>query len=346
MKFKSLLIIGLINVSTGVFAQSIYEDRIVDKVELKHVDTINLTTNPDIEIFAVEGISISPDGKFAVTSEYEQTKFVKIDLETHKLNFFGGEKGKGPGEVLGVNSLVLDSLGVVYYADYNKGIIGKWHVEDGFLSETHRLGKGVSPHQITVCPNNDWIYLYSRSLTRNGLLHKYDKSFNKLNAFYTFSKDERSRDLHLPSAHFGRIDCDKHGNLYYGPNHIDGIKKFNPEGELIGEADIPGYEQTENLVVRDGRWMMINEEARKSTGQIHIVGNNLFASFSGRNKGKSWYAIIDVYDTSTMKYKYSIQFDFFFRWFDIAGSKLVILTEERESGDYILSVYNYQPILK
>jgi hypothetical protein len=87
---------------------------------------------------------------------------------------------------------------------------------------------------------------------------------------------------------------------------------------------------------KDGRWRVLNKEAKRSTGRIRAQNGKVFTSYSGSKS--TWLNIIDIYEDESLRYLESIYVEERFFNFDVSGDKRVTLSLN-ESGDYLL--YNY-----
>lgn len=312
-----------------VFAQN--NERIFVEGRLNLLNSITLS---DFNIYTAESLSLSPDGTFVVISDFSQEILAKIQLDDFKISFFGEDRGSGPGELLSISSTAIDDKNTIYLVDNSKLSISKWDTNLNFINEYSVFGRFVNPNLIALCSGVNLLHIYSMQYTRKGLFHTFDTSFNKINTFYKISdKEQRSGNIT-----YGPIACDAEGNFYYGPSYLDSIKKFSKDGEFVSEIDIIDYKSTEDLIKKEGKWIIRNKDALISSGDINSVEDKIVVSFSGTNKQN--YQIIDVYNVEPMEYLYSIEVDFPFRRMQVSKNKLVTISIDKH-GEYILNTYSH-----
>ena len=284
--------------------------------------------------YRLAGVSITYDADYAVINDLGQTKIYRVDLTSGDILVLGGTEGRGPGENLTMWETTVDMDGTIFVTDYDKRAVSKWDIHNGYITEFNKLGKHVIPARIAVCQGKDIVYMLSAQYWKNGLLHKYDKSMNRQGSFFKIEKEEENSWLVTD----GTLGCDGQGNLYYATMYQNFIRKFNPSGALVFEREVVDFEVNRDLVKREGRWITRNKHARVANGEMHVLNNFLFVSFSG-TKG-TVYGIVDIYDSNTSDYVSSIQFDRKFYSYDMVENTIVTLSED-ENGDDILSVYAY-----
>ncbi len=309
------------------------QDRIFKDVELAKSKEVMLS---DYGIYEPALLSVNDRGDLVIF-DYSEFKiaYTSIDELDFKL-FERGGRGRGPAEFQMVKDLKLDNEGNIYLTDRDKGTVVQWNTDGEFIKEFKPNKNLPSPARLTRCPNGT-IYVLSDQYGKKGIFHRVSEEGKLLNSFFKIKSFEKR----FPYYTDGRLSCDENEYLYHAPLYINEIKKFNTKGEIIFEIPVYGFEENENIMIKDGRFYEPASDVRRATGDIIVRNGKMIVGYSGRKDMNS--KLLDVYSSEDGKYEYSIEVPYLFNEVAVT-SKNIILFRESTSGEYYITVFNYNGI--
>src|SRR5690554_5780315 len=287
----------------------------------------------DYKLEAIEEIMLSDYDMFnpglpAITSD---NKLVLFDFNLYKLFIYNsdltnvqrfGNRGRGPSELGQIFDIDVNSQGEILLLDTSNNKIIKVD-SNGAFKEEIPIGSGsIRPSRFTVCKKNNLMYVLSSQNSRDGFLHQYDKQGSLKRSFNKIKVNALKFVYHTD----GRLECDDAGNLYYATLAVNEIKKYNTNGDLVYNMPVFDSVPNEKITERDGKFVSLNPNATRFSGNIYYIDEKLYVAYSG--EAKNSFRLIDVYNEDRQEYSHSIQLPYKFRGFAITKDKIVILRED------------------
>lgn len=324
---KKAFLITLLYFSISISTLS--QERIYKEIGLSLINDINLA---DEGIFKVHSLAIN-NKEDVVLFDFGETEIIHFNIKSLIINRIGNGRGRGPGEFKQVMNLKILKENI-YISDREKGSVMVWGINRLLKSEYKIEEKFVRPSRIAICNNNNGIYILSAQYGPNGIFHHYDKNFNLQKSFVLIeNNDER-----LPYFTDGNITCDDEGNLYHAARYLNSIKKYNNNGDLLFNIPVYNFEPNKKIIEKKERWISPAKGIRRASGDVYALRDNLIVGYSDSKYVES--KLIDVYNSKTGEYKYSIKVRDKFNEFAISDNKIAFLVET-SSGDYHVKLYEY-----
>lgn len=238
----------------------------------------------------------------------------QLDYESDTMTRIGQGKGNGPGEFTFPFDFDIDPAGNFVVMDIAKRALITLDSEGEPIS-TLQFGS-ASPTTLTVLDDTRTIVMINgrldeRLLGTDGLFQIYDRESNELRLFNDFLSGRE----HLPPlsgiemAFTGTLLTDG-GAVIFLPKNINHIIRMNENGDVtyarktLDDAALPAIQSSTNGNVMGGS---LTDDSPTTSLDGFLIGDEL-AIWSKTGIDKHGGHVIDVYESSSGDYKYSINF--------------------------------------
>lgn len=263
-------------------------------------------------IFSPVRIALNDTSTFVLDASDGYIK--QVDHASDTMMRIGQGKGNGPGEFEFPFDFDIDPAGNFVVMDIAKRVVITLD-SDGEPIRTLQFGS-ASPTTLTALDETRTIVMINgrldeRLLGTDGLFQIYDRESNELRLFNDFLRGAE----HLPPliglemAFTGTLLNDGEDVIFL-PKNINHIIRMNENGDVtyarktLDDAALPAIQSSTNGNVMSGS---LTDESTTTSLDGFLIGEKL-AIWSKTGIDKHGGHVIDVYNSSTGDYRYSINF--------------------------------------
>ena len=292
-----------------------------------------------LEQFTLNRMTGNRAGRLAFL-DYMDEQVVMFEAGTREsagasIRKIGGGQGEGPMEFGNSFDVKFAADDRILVADLSNSRISEWDSDGRFV-------KGISmdeliPSRMAVCQDRS-LYLVLQNYTRNGMFARIDSEGEVLKIFQRISRFSRQSVFHRD----GSVVCDR-GDLIYSAYYFDFIRRYRPDGTLVYSRSIMGFEPNKTLVISGsnemGSYITRSPDARRSVGEMELMGGKLFLGYSDHTDGLM--RRIDIYDPETGDYESTIPMPELFEEFTLDAGGIFVVTPPFENTPAELVLYDW-----